>query len=53
MGPFFWTDFGGSGDTELEPVRVVSYISAAMYLGGLVLMAIGASNLRKLNGDLE
>ncbi len=53
MGPFFWTDFGGSGDTELEPVRVVSYISAAMYIGGLALMAIGANNLRKKDNDLE
>jgi len=48
MGPFFWTDFGGSGDTELEPVRVVSYISAAMYVGGLALIAVGAINLRKI-----
>tara|TARA_B100001142_G_scaffold89534_1_gene91275 strand:- start:6846 stop:9644 length:2799 start_codon:yes stop_codon:yes gene_type:complete len=53
MGPFFWTDFGGSGDTELEPVRVVSYISAAMYIGGLALIAIGANNLRKIDDDLE
>ena len=48
MGPFFWTDFGGSGDTELEPVRVVSYVSAAMYVGGLALIAVGANNLRKM-----
>tara|TARA_B100001113_G_scaffold204764_1_gene167909 strand:+ start:8819 stop:11653 length:2835 start_codon:yes stop_codon:yes gene_type:complete len=48
MGPFFWTDFGGSGDTELEPVRVISYVSAAMYVGGLALIAVGANNLRKM-----
>ena len=52
-GHCFWTDFGGSGDTALEPVRVVSYISAAMYIGGLALMAIGANNLRKIDDDLE
>ncbi|MFL2958387.1 MAG: hypothetical protein ACJZ4Z_06325 [Candidatus Thalassarchaeaceae archaeon] len=51
MGPFFWTDFGGSGDTELEPVRVISYISAAMYIGGLALIAVGANNLRKMTDD--
>ena len=43
MGPFFWTDFGGSGDTELEPVRVISYVSAAMYVGGLALIAVIAN----------
>lgn len=48
MGPFFWTDFGGSGDTELEPVRVISYVSAAIYIGGLALIAVGANNLRKM-----
>lgn len=53
MGPFFWTDFGGSGDTELEPVRVISYISAVMYVGSLALIAVGANNLRKMSDSAD
>ena len=50
-GPFFWTDLGGSGDTELEPLKLISYVSAAMYIGGFSLVLFGAVKLARLEDE--
>ncbi len=50
-GPFFWTDLGGSGDTELEALKLISYVSAAMYIGGFSLVLFGAVNLARMEDE--
>ena len=55
MGPFFWTDLGGSGDTDLESsiFTVMAYVSALMYIGGLVMIVAGAMQLGKIKEDVS
>ena len=50
-GPFFWTDLGGSGDMELEALKVISYVSAAMYIGGFSLVLFGAVKLARMEDE--
>ena len=45
MDPLYWTDFGGSGDTELEGTAVIDVITLLLYLGGASLIAIGGREL--------
>jgi hypothetical protein len=44
MDPFYWTDFGGSGDTELEGTAVVDTATAGLYIGGLGALVFGVSS---------
>ncbi len=45
MEPMYWTDFGGSGDCELEGTAVIDYVTAVLYVAGVVMIAIGALGL--------
>ena len=45
MDPFYWTDFGGSGDTELEGTSTIDFVTLFLYLGGLLLVAYGGRDL--------
>ena len=42
MEPMYWTDFGGSGDCELEGTAVIDYVTATLYIASIVMIAIGA-----------
>ena len=42
MEPMYWTDFGGSGDCELEGTATIDIITAALYIAGIAMMAVGA-----------
>ena len=42
MEPMYWTDFGGSGDCELEGTAIIDYVTATLYIASIVMIAIGA-----------
>tara|TARA_B100000214_G_scaffold375195_1_gene360539 strand:+ start:237 stop:3023 length:2787 start_codon:yes stop_codon:yes gene_type:complete len=41
MEPMYWTDFGGSGDCELEGTATIDAVTAVVYLAGLAMILIG------------
>ncbi|MCH2441601.1 MAG: hypothetical protein MK169_04065 [Candidatus Thalassarchaeum sp.] len=45
MEPMYWTDFGGSGDCALEGTATIDYVTAAIYVAGVAIIAIGALTL--------
>ncbi len=38
----YWTDFGGSGDCELEGTSTIDGVTAVLYLASIAMIAIGA-----------
>jgi len=42
MEPMYWTDFGGSGDCELEGTAVIDGVTAVLYLASIAMIAIGS-----------
>ena len=42
MEPMYWTDFGGSGDCELEGTATIDSVTAVLYLASIAMIAIGA-----------
>ena len=42
MEPMYWTDFGGSGDCELEGTAVIDGVTAILYLASIAMIAIGS-----------
>ena len=42
MEPMYWTDFGGSGDCELEGTAVIDSVTAILYIASIAMIAIGA-----------
>jgi len=42
MEPMYWTDFGGSGDCELEGTATIDGVTAVLYLASIAMIAIGA-----------
>ena len=42
MEPMYWTDFGGSGDCELEGTATIDRVTAVLYLASIAMIAIGA-----------
>jgi len=42
MEPMYWTDFGGSGDCELEGTAVIDYVTAVLYVASIAMIAVGA-----------
>ena len=38
----YWTDFGGSGDCELEGTAVIDGVTAVLYLASIAMIAIGS-----------
>ena len=42
MEPMYWTDFGGSGDCELEGTAIIDYVTATLYIASIVMISIGA-----------
>ena len=42
MEPMYWTDFGGSGDCELEGTSTIDGVTAVLYLASIAMIAIGA-----------
>ena len=42
MEPMYWTDFGGSGDCELEGTAIIDYVTATLYIASIIMIAIGA-----------
>ena len=42
MEPMYWTDFGGSGDCELEGTATIDIITAALYIASIAMIAVGA-----------
>ena len=42
MEPMYWTDFGGSGDCELEGTATIDLVTAVLYLASIAMIAIGA-----------
>ena len=41
MEPMYWTDFGGSGDCELEGTAVIDSVTAVLYVAK-AMIAVGA-----------
>ena len=42
MEPMYWTDFGGSGDCELEGTAVIDSVTAVLYVASIAMIAVGA-----------
>ena len=42
MEPMYWTDFGGSGDCELEGTAVIDSVTALLYVASIAMIAVGA-----------
>ena len=42
MEPMYWTDFGGSGDCELEGTGVIDSVTALLYVASIAMIAVGA-----------
>ena len=42
MEPMYWTDFGGSGDCELEGTAVIDSVTAILYVASIAMIAVGA-----------
>ena len=45
MEPMYWTDFGGSGDCELEGTATIDRVTAVLYVASIAMIAIGAIGL--------
>jgi len=45
MEPMYWTDFGGSGDCELEGTATIDGVTAVLYVASIAMIAIGAIGL--------
>ena len=41
LGPMGWSDFGGSGDCELEGTGTIDIVAAVLYIVGIALLAYG------------
>ncbi len=41
LGPMGWSDFGGSGDCELEGTGTIDMVAAVLYIVGIALLAYG------------
>ena len=40
MEPMYWTDFGGSGDCELEGTAVIDSVTAVLYVASIAMIAL-------------
>lgn len=45
MEPMYWTDFGGSGDCELEGTATIDRVTAVLYVASIAMIAVGAIGL--------
>ena len=45
MEPMYWTDFGGSGDCELEGTATIDRVTAVLYVASIAMIAVGAISL--------
>ena len=41
----YWTDFGGSGDCELEGTATIDRVTAVLYVASIAMIAVGAIGL--------
>ena len=45
MSTTWWTDFGGEGNCELEPLGIFPYIAALLYVAGIGLLTYGGMGM--------